>query len=84
MIGAVVTFQAITGVEGTGDVGTVTFSMSVVVAISGVDAAGSVGTITGYGWGVVPDSSESWTPVSDTSENWSDLADNSITWQEAA
>jgi hypothetical protein len=54
------------------------------VAISGVELTGSVGTLIGFGWGVIPESSESWTPVSDTSESWTDLADNSITWQEAA
>ena len=84
MIGAVLTLQDITGIEGTGEVGTISFSMSVVVEISGVSLSGLTGTLIGFGWGVVPDSSESWTPVSDTSENWTDLADNSITWQEAA
>jgi len=59
-------------------------SQSVLVALTGVSLTGSVGTMIGFGWSVIPSTSESWTPVSDTSENWSDLADNSITWQEAA
>jgi hypothetical protein len=78
----VISFQAITGVEGTGAVDSV--GLTVEVAITGVESIGSVGTMIGYGWSVIPSTSESWTPVSDTSESWTDLADNSLTWQEAA
>ena len=82
MIGEVFTFQAITGVGATGSVGSATKSIS--VAIIGVQTACSVGTLIGFGWGAVPDTSETWTPISDTSETWTVVADNSTTWQEAA
>jgi hypothetical protein len=82
MLAEVISFQAITGVEGTGSVGSV--GLTIEIAITGVESIGSVGTMIGYGWSVIPSTSESWTPVSDTSESWTDLADNSVTWQEAA
>lgn len=78
----VISFQDITGVEGTEALGTAAATIEIV--ITGVGLICAVGTMIGYGWGAVPDSSESWTPVADTSETWTDLADNSITWQEAA
>jgi hypothetical protein len=78
----VITFQAITGVNGTGSVGTASNVIS--IGIIGVESICAVGTMIGYGWGSIPNTSESWTSISDTSESWSDLADNSVTWQEAA
>jgi hypothetical protein len=68
----VITFQDITGVQGTGAVGTASNVIS--IGIIGVQSICSVGRIIGFGWSVIPD----------TSESWSDLADNSITWQEIA
>jgi len=78
----VITFQAITGVNGTGAVDSVSNVIS--IGIIGVESIGAVGTMIGYGWGSIPNTSESWTSISDTSESWTDLSDNSITWQEAA
>jgi len=78
----VISFQAITGVNGTGSVGSVSNVIS--IGIIGVESIGAVGTMIGYGWGSIPNTSESWTSISDTSESWTDLSDNSITWQEAA
>lgn len=72
MVAEVITFQAITGVNGTGSVGTASNVIS--IGIIGVQSICSVGQIIGFAWSVIPD----------TSESWSDLADNSITWQEAA
>jgi hypothetical protein len=68
----VITFQDITGVQGTGAVGTASNVTS--IGITGVQSICSVGTVIGFGWGVIPD----------TLENWTDLSDNPITWQEAA
>jgi hypothetical protein len=82
MLAEVISFQAITGVEGTGVLGTATSAVS--VAIIGVQTNSSVGTMIGFGWGAVPDTSDSWSPISDTSETWTVVADNSTTWQEAA
>jgi hypothetical protein len=73
-----ISFVAITGVGGTGSVGSVTNAVS--IAIIGVEASSSVGTIIGYGWSVVADTAESWSPVSDTSEDWTEISDNSETW----
>jgi hypothetical protein len=78
----VISFQDITGVDGTGAVDSVLAVIE--VAIIGVESIGAVGSMIGYGWGAVPNTSESWTPISDTSESWTDLSDNSVTWQEAA
>jgi len=72
MIAEVISFQAITGVQGTGAVGTASNVTS--IRIIGVQSICSVGTVIGFGWGVIPD----------TLENWTDLSDNPITWQEAA
>lgn len=82
VLAEVISFQDITGVDGTGAVDS---ALAVIeVAIIGVESVGAVGIVIGFGWGAVPNTSESWTPISDTSENWSDLADNSITWQQAS
>jgi hypothetical protein len=78
MLAETISFVDITGVDGTGSVGSVTNAVS--IAIIGVEASGSVGTIIGYGWSVVADTAESWTPVSDTSEDWTEISDNSETW----
>jgi hypothetical protein len=88
----VISFQDITGVEGAGSVGSATNAVS--IAIIGVQTNLLVGTMIGFGWGAVPDTSESWSQISDTSESWSQIsdtsetwtvvADNSTTWQEAA
>jgi len=82
MLAEVISFQAITGVGGTGSAGTATSTVS--IAIIGVQTACSVGTLIGFGWGAVPDTSETWSTISDTSETWTVVADNSTTWQEAA
>lgn len=82
MAAEVISFQDITGVSGTGSVGTVSNVIS--IEIMGNGATGAVGTILGFGWGAVPDTSETWTPVSDTSETWADISDNATTWQVAA
>lgn len=82
MTAEVISFQDITGVDGTGFVGTAANVIS--VEIMGNGATGAVGTILGFGWGAVPDTSETWTPVSDTSETWADISDNATTWQVAA
>jgi hypothetical protein len=73
-----ISFVAITGVEGTGAVGSVTNGIS--IEIIGVEASGSVGTIIGYGWGAIPDTAETWTAEADTPETWTAIADNSETW----
>jgi hypothetical protein len=73
-----ISFIEISGVSGTGDVGSVTNALS--IAIIGVEASGSVGTMIGFGWASQPDTAESWTPVSDTSEDWTEISDNSETW----
>ena len=82
MSAEVISFQAITGVSGTGSVGTVSNVIS--IEIMGNGATSAVGTIIGFGWGAIPNTSETWTPVSDTSETWTDISDNATTWQVAA
>jgi len=82
VIAEVISFQDITGVDGTGSVGTVASVIS--IEIIGNSATGAVGTVIGFGWGAIPDTSETWTPVSDTSETWVDISDNATTWQVAA
>ena len=72
MLAEVISFQAITGVEGTGSVGSATSVVS--VAIIGVQTSCFAGTMVRFGWG----------QISDTSETWTVVADNSTTWQEAA
>ena len=78
----VISFQDITGVDGTGSVGTAASVIS--IEIIGNSATGAVGIVIGFGWGAIPDTSETWTPVSDTSETWTDISDNATTWQVAA
>ena len=74
----VISFQDITGVAGTGDVGTVTNAVS--IEITGVESICAVGVMIGFGWGAIPDTSESWTPDSDTSASWTPVADSSESW----
>jgi hypothetical protein len=74
----VISFQAITGVSGTGEVGSA--SNVITVAIIGNEAVGSVGVMVGFGWGSIPDTSETWTAQSDTPETWSPVSDTAETW----
>jgi hypothetical protein len=74
----VISFQAITGVEGTGAVGTASNVIS--IGIIGVQSICAVGIIIGYGWGAIPDTSETWTPEADTSESWTPVSDTSESW----
>jgi len=67
----VITFQAITGVEGTGSAGSV--SNVITVEISGNSATGSVGIIFGFGWGAIPNAAETWTAIVDNSETWTPI-----------
>ena len=78
MSAEVISFQAITGVSGTGAVGSV--SNVITVAIIGNEAVGSVGVMVGFGWGSIPDTSETWTAQSDTPETWSPVSDTAETW----
>jgi hypothetical protein len=73
-----ISFVAITGVDGTGAVDSVTNGIS--IEIIGVEASGSVGTMIGFGWGAIPDTAETWTAEADTPETWSEISDNSETW----
>ena len=74
----VITFQAITRVDGSGAVGTV--SNAITIALTGNAAIGSVGIMFGFGWGAIPDSAETYTPISDSAETWVAIVDNSETW----
>jgi hypothetical protein len=78
MSAEVISFQAITGVSGTGEVGSA--SNVIEVAIIGNEAVGSAGVMVGFGWGAVPDTSETWTPQSDTPETWDPVANTAKTW----
>jgi hypothetical protein len=78
MMPETILFVAITGIDGTGLVGSVTNGIS--IEIIGVEASGSVGTMIGFGWGAIPDTAETWTAETDTPETWTAIADNSETW----
>jgi hypothetical protein len=71
MASEVITFQAITGVAGTGAVDSAVGVIS--VGITGNAATGSVGIIFGFGWGAIPDSAETWTEIVDNSETWTPI-----------
>ena len=53
---------------------------TILAALSGLLATGSVQTIFGFGWGAIPDTSESWGAIPDTSETWTTIANTSETW----
>lgn len=74
----VISFQAITGVDGTGAIGSPLGVVS--AAITGNTATGAVGIIFGFGWGAIPDNAETYIPISDSAETWTVIADNSETW----
>ena len=78
VLAEVISFQDITGVEGTGSVDSVVGVIS--VEISGNAAIGAVGTMFGFGWGAIPDAAETYTPISDSAESWTAIVDNSETW----
>jgi hypothetical protein len=78
----VISFQAITGVEGTGAVDSV--GLTIEIAITGVQSICAVGTMIGFGWGAIPDTSETWTPEADTSESWAPVSDSSESWSPVA
>jgi hypothetical protein len=69
---------ALSGVQATGSVGS--FSFTSTIPISSVLATGSVQTIFGFGWGAIPDTSESWGAIPNTSETWTTIANTSETW----
>jgi hypothetical protein len=69
---------ALSGVQATGSVGS--FSLTSTISMSGVLATGSVETIFGFGWGAIPDTSESWGAIPDTSESWGAIPDTSESW----
>ena len=69
---------ALSGVQATGSVGS--FSFTSTIPMSGVLATGSVQTIFGFGWGAIPDTSESWGAIPDTSETWTVIGNTSETW----
>jgi hypothetical protein len=50
------------------------------VDITGNTASGAVGIMFGFGWGAIPDTSETYTPIGDTTETWTAITDNSETW----
>jgi hypothetical protein len=53
---------------------------TILAALSGLLATGSVQTIFGFGWGAIPDTSESWGAIPDTSETWTVIGNTSETW----
>jgi hypothetical protein len=69
---------ALSGVQATSAVGS--FSFTSTIPMSGVLATGSVQTIFGFGWGAIPDTSESWGAIPDTSETWTVIGNTSETW----
>ena len=74
----VISFQAITGVNGTGSVGTASNVIS--IGIIGVESICAVGIMIGFGWGSIPNTSETWTPEADTSESWTPVANSTESW----
>jgi hypothetical protein len=53
---------SLSGTQATGAVGS--FSFTSTIPMSGVAATGSITTIFGFGWGAIPDTSETWTNIS--------------------
>jgi hypothetical protein len=78
----VISFQAITGVNGTGVVGTASNVIS--IGIIGVESICAVGIMIGFGWGSIPNTSETWTPEADTSESWTPVANSTESWTPAS
>ena len=82
VLAEVISFQAITGVEGTGAVGTASNVIS--IGIIGVESICAVGIMIGFGWGSIPNTSETWTPEADTSESWTPVANSTESWTPAS
>ena len=78
VLAEVISFQDITGVEGTGAVDS---ALAVIeVAITGVESVCSIQKMTRLGWGAYPDNQETWSPQSDTTETWTSISPTTNGW----